>query len=126
MTKLQSILNKMLQWDRFNENPDMVFQEEPERYPEQQAEADIERLIKEEKHEAWVSLDQGATCCKDKHQTFYGAIVNSPQWKAWEAHQRQKPTRDMAEVMELGVMSDGHFQEFLEFIESQLHKGGNE
>jgi len=57
----------------------------------------ILNLLEGEKQKAWISLHQGATCCKDKHQTFYGAVVTSPQWELWQEKQSKNPTRDMAE-----------------------------
>lgn len=80
----------------------------------------ILNLLEDEKQKAWISLHQGATCCKDKHQTFYGAVVTSPQWELWQEKQSKNPTRDMAEVEELGVMSSDHFQEFMTFCTKQL------
>lgn len=38
----------------------------------------------------------------------------------WQEQQRKKPTRDMAEVEELGCMSSEHFQEFLGFCLATL------
>lgn len=64
---------------------------------------------------SWTALDQGATCCADKHQTFYGAIVTSSQWEAWQKKQNKEPTRDMSEVEGMGIMSSSHLQEFLDF-----------
>lgn len=80
----------------------------------------ITKHTQEARQDAWISLHQGASCCKDKHQTFYGAIVTSPQWGLWQEQQRKKPTRDMAEVEELGCMSSEHFQEFLGFCLATL------
>lgn len=74
-------------------------------------------------NEAYTAQNQGATCCKDKHQTFYGAVTSSPQWHHWRELQSKKPTRDMAEVEELGVMSDSHFQEFIAFCLALKEKG---
>lgn len=76
---------------------------------------ELERAVAEAKEAAWIALDQGATCCADKHQTFYGAIVTSSQWEAWQEKQKKEPTRDMSEVEGMGVMSSEHFQEFLQF-----------
>lgn len=83
-------------------------------------EAKITQLLLEEKQKAWISLHQNASCCKNKHQTFYGAVVTSPQWELWREKQSKNPTRDMPEVEELGVMSSDHFQEFMTFCTRQL------
>lgn len=80
----------------------------------------IQQELLKAREEAWVSLNQGATCCKDKHQTFFGAVVTSPQWELWREKQSKNPTRDMAEVEGLGVMSTDHFQEFMQFCTLQL------
>lgn len=121
---------------RFNDQPGitgtLAANLEPKHFEEllEFVAAHLEAAKREAREEAWVSLHQGATCCADKHQTFYGAVVRSPQWTAWEKHQRKQPTRDMAEVVETGVMSDGHFQEFLKFCLShtptQTPKGNKE
>jgi len=96
------------------------FSDERNYKTEDEATEAIEARITEAMHEAWGSLHQNATCCEDKHQTFFGAVVSSPQWELWQKNQRKNPTRDLSEVEETGVMSDGHFQEFLKFCLTQL------
>lgn len=54
--------------------------------------------------------------CKDGHPSFWKTVIESPQWKLWQKEQRKNPTRDMAEVEELGTISPKHFQEFLNFL----------
>jgi len=58
-------------------------------------------------------------------ETFYYTVITSPQWKAWQKEQnRRMQTRrknfkgvyDMPEVMECGLISQEHFQEFLKFV----------
>ena len=82
-----------------------------------------------DKNDPFTALNQGADCCKNKHQTFYGAIVKSPQWHKWYEEQMKrfseltndktkvaKPTFDIDESEGCGVISDGHIQEFFKFI----------
>jgi len=74
----------------------------------------------------WTAMNHGATCCLDKHQTFYGAIMNSPQWQAWQnEHMRRRmllgtseqlPVFDIDECEGIGAISDEHLQEFFKFI----------
>lgn len=65
--------------------------------------------------------------CSDN--TFYKTITSSPQWKAWEEEQKQRLHNhvvnnskkytgcyDMPEVMECGIISQEHFQDFLKFV----------
>lgn len=61
----------------------------------------------------YIDLNQGATCCADGHQTFYGAVVTSPYWGLWRKH---TTAYDTVECEECGWLSDGHFQAFLEFV----------
>lgn len=48
--------------------------------------------------------------------TFYGTVVNSPEWQAWIKENEQQPQFDVHESMETGWLSPGHFQAFLEFV----------
>jgi len=63
-----------------------------------------------------------------KPQTFYEAIVHSPQWKAWvqynEDNMDNEEVRcfDVHESIECGWLSDNHFQEFLLFCEEVYNK----
>jgi hypothetical protein len=49
--------------------------------------------------------------CPEGHASMWKSIVESPQWKEWE----KIGMYDFAECDELGVMSAGHFQNFLKF-----------
>jgi len=80
----------------------------------------------------WTAYTQGSSCC-DGHQTFYGAIMKSPQWNAWYEEQMKrfrelklnektnqyegKPTFDIDECIGIGAIGDEHLQEFFKFIE---------
>lgn len=74
----------------------------------------------------WTAYNQGATCCPDKHQTFYGAIMKSPQWKAWYEEQMKRfsvsledksvAIFDIDECIGIGAIGDEHLQEFFRFI----------
>lgn len=72
-----------------------------------------DEAVKNAKDEAWMSTHQNAPCCADKHQTFYGAVTTSPQWKAWGKYQHRM--WDVDESMGLGILSNRHFQAFMEF-----------
>lgn len=67
--------------------------------------------------------------CSDGHSSFWRTIVLSPQWKLWQEEQNKrmktgrlvkgvwnKSCYDMPEVEEGGIISPGHWQEFLKFI----------
>ena len=66
----------------------------------------------------FTAFADGATCCgAHGHQTFYGAVVRSPEWRAWEEEQETEETcYDMPEVVECGSISSKHFAEFLAFV----------
>ena len=80
----------------------------------------------------WTAYNQGAECCADKHPTFYGTIMKSPQWKAWYGEQMKRfrestvnektkkmegePVFDMDECVGIGAIGDEHMQEFFKFV----------
>lgn len=73
-------------------------------------------FIKEIIQEYWdeflsAYFHQPCAGCKNGHNSMWQTIVESPQWKEWEKVGRY----DFAECDELGIMSQGHFQAFLEF-----------
>lgn len=60
-----------------------------------------------------------------KHQTIAGALLNSPQWKAWYEHAGRQMLYDVDETMMIDAMSDQHFQDFMSFhsrLSSPLHR----
>jgi hypothetical protein len=61
-------------------------------------------------------LFRGTSCCDGGHQTIAGAILSSPQWKAWYEYQMKNPTFDIDESQTCDMMSDKHFQAFISFI----------
>jgi hypothetical protein len=50
-----------------------------------------------------------------KNPSFYQTVVNSDQWQDWIVENEQRPKWDVHESMELGALSPGHFQAFIEF-----------
>lgn len=100
------------------------------------------RIEKEARDEAFTAMDQGATCCKDKHQTFYGAIIKSPQWQAWYKEQTKRfselklnkknnkydgePTFDIDESVGIGAIGDRHLAEFFKFVGQEAYDKGFE
>lgn len=50
------------------------------------------------------------------HNSFWATVIESPQWKLWQKEQSLRPTRDMAECEELGIISPEHFQEFIQYV----------
>lgn len=74
----------------------------------------------------WTSYNQGADCCADGHQTFYGAIMKSPQWNEWYDEQMRRfadkdcelPMFDIDECIGIGTIGDHHLQEFFKFIKA--------
>lgn len=59
------------------------------------------------------------SCCMmgismEEHTTFYDAVVQSPQWQAWEKVAQGRGW-DVDESRETGWLSQKHFQAFLEF-----------
>lgn len=99
---------------------------------------DLQEMFTRAEEEAYTAMNQGATCCKDKHQTFYGAIIKSPQWQAWYKEQTKRfgelklnkktnkyegePTFDIDESVGIGAIGDRHLQEFFRFIEKEARE----
>lgn len=118
-----------------------VMVESDDRYKKFLSDA-ITRIEKEDKDEAYTAMDQGATCCKDKHQTFYGAIIRSPQWQAWYKEQTKRfgelrlnkktnkyegePTFDIDESVGIGAIGDRHLAEFFKFVGQEAYDKGFE
>jgi len=48
--------------------------------------------------------------CPDGHPSFWKTVVESPEWKAWVA---SRPSYDIAECEEVGIISKKHFEDFL-------------
>ena len=59
---------------------------------------------------------QSCPGCPDGHNSHWKTVIESPQWKSWKA---TNPPYDFAENEELGIMSTGHFQDFLKFVVSE-------
>lgn len=53
--------------------------------------------------------------CKDGHPSFWKTVVESPQWKAWATHAEKEMLYDIPEVVQCGIISPRHFQDFLYF-----------
>lgn len=50
------------------------------------------------------------------HDSIWKTMVDSPQWQAWYKHASKKMLYDVDECQELGMMSKGHFQDFIKFV----------
>lgn len=48
--------------------------------------------------------------------SFYRTIMDSPQWQAWVKHNEETPQYDVHESMELGLMSQNHWQAFIKWV----------
>ena len=77
----------------------------------------------------FTAMNQGSKCCPDKHPTFYGAILKSPQWQEWYKEQQRRfhepiteAVFDIDESEGIGAIGDNHLQEFFKFIVSQYKK----
>lgn len=86
------------------------------------------------KHDEDQESRQGEVCEKDRywsecagcaggHPSFWATVTTSPQWSAWEKEQRRRFSSekldgcyDYDECRECGVISAGHFQEFIKFV----------
>lgn len=55
---------------------------------------------------------------KEKDQSFYHTVVSSDAWQAWIKKNEDFPQWDVYESMELGLLSAGHFQAFIEFCKT--------
>jgi hypothetical protein len=60
-------------------------------------------------------LVRATKCCGGGHQTIAGALLGSPQWKAWYKHSSEEGLYDVDETATVDAMSDGHFASFIEF-----------
>ena len=63
----------------------------------------------------WHAHQKNVPCsgCEGGHDTFWKSVVESPQWKAWEA---SGPEWDVDECRACGHISQAHFQAFMGFI----------
>lgn len=50
--------------------------------------------------------------CPEGHASFWKTIIESPEWKAWE----KVGHYDFPECECLGIMSKGHWEDFVKFI----------
>ena len=51
------------------------------------------------------------------HNSFWATIIESEEWKAWKKFNNNQ-NWDWAECEELGIMSEGHFKAFIDFIKN--------
>jgi hypothetical protein len=58
-------------------------------------------------------------CCGGQHQTIAGALLKSKYWKDWYAHASKNMLRDVDETETIDAMSDGHFEEFVQFAKKK-------
>jgi hypothetical protein len=61
-------------------------------------------------------LARATECCNGSHQTIAGALLKSPQWKAWYDYASRKQLFDVDESMMIDCMSDAHWKTFVLFI----------
>ncbi|MDE2098441.1 MAG: hypothetical protein KGL39_14405 [Patescibacteria group bacterium] len=63
----------------------------------------------------WHAHQKNIPCkgCKNGHDTFWKTVVESPQWKEWEAANTHF---DVDECRACGHISQNHFQAFLGFV----------
>jgi hypothetical protein len=57
--------------------------------------------------------------CPLGHPSIWKTVIESPQWKKWHDYAWPKMLYDFPEVEELGIISEGHFQEFIKFCKKQ-------
>lgn len=60
-------------------------------------------------------LERATSCCGGHHQTIAGALLRSKYWKEWYEHASKNMLRDVDETLAIDAMSDGHFEEFIQF-----------
>lgn len=59
--------------------------------------------------------------CPDGHSSFWKTVIESKEWKAWKEHNfkiSEHGNYDWPECEELGIMSEGHWGEFVEFLKN--------
>jgi hypothetical protein len=49
------------------------------------------------------------------HPSFWKTVIESPQWKKWQEYAEPKMIYDFSENEALGIISAGHFQEFIKY-----------
>lgn len=54
-----------------------------------------------------------------KHAKIAGALLRSHEWEVWVKKNEKEPMFDVEETRELGIMSDKHWNAFVEFIRNQ-------
>jgi len=52
----------------------------------------------------------------NSNENFYKTVISSQQWIKWVDYQEEQMEFDVHESIECGVISEKHFQAFLEFI----------
>ena len=62
---------------------------------------------------------QDCVGCKNGHNSFWKTIIESEEWKKWKENNHDW---DFAENEELGILSDEHFNSFVEFIKKMVDK----
>jgi hypothetical protein len=75
------------------------------------------------KNEHIIDVDNSTTimsrpCSCGRHQTIAGALLRSPQWRAWYEHASENMLYDVDETQTIDAMSDGHFQAFMKFCKT--------
>lgn len=70
------------------------------------------------KDDSTTILKRSSDCCGGGHQTIAGALLKSPEWKAWYMYASKNHLFDVDETQELDMMGDEHFKAFVKFIKS--------
>ena len=62
----------------------------------------------------FLSFYYNAPCsgCPKGHSSFWRAVIESPEWKAW----KKVGHYDFAECEALGICSSSHWKDFVKFI----------
>ena len=50
------------------------------------------------------------------HSSIHKTLVESPEWRKWYKYASENHLYDVDETMELGIMSEGHWKDFLKFV----------
>ena len=60
-------------------------------------------------------LARATNCCNKSHQTIAGALLTSPEWKAWVEYNEKETQFDVNETQEIDTMSSEHFKAFIKY-----------
>jgi hypothetical protein len=64
---------------------------------------------------------QSCSGCPKGHSSFWRTVIRSKEWQAWKKH--NKGTNwDFAENEELGILSEEHFNAFIQLVKKYAFK----